>query len=141
MSYPSIPKNAAAAMQPPEAMIIAQQRQRECILAQRKKLKEGKRIVIHVRVLIKYLGEKHEGLHGRALAVIRDCARRKKRRERGYESLPVAMNRELRELVGEHYWKKSKDLLETMYRKSQARRQRKQQQQEQQTAHEVSERK
>ena len=63
------------------------------------------------RVLIKYLEQKDPRMHAQAKTIIKDCAERNKRQEPGYESVTLSMKRRLRELVGDHYWKKANDYL------------------------------
>lgn len=63
------------------------------------------------RVLIKYLEQKDPNMHAQAKAIIKDCAERNKRQEPGYESVTLSMKRRLRDLVGDHYWKKANDYL------------------------------
>ena len=63
------------------------------------------------RVLIKYLEAKDPRMHAQAKNIIKDCADRNKRQEPGYESVTLSMRRRLKELVGDHYWKKAHDYL------------------------------
>ena len=50
-------------------------------------------------------------MHQQAKIIIKDCAERNKRQEPGYESVTESMKRELKELVGAHYWKKANEYL------------------------------
>ena len=50
-------------------------------------------------------------MHQQAKVVIKDCAERNKQQEPGYESVTESMKRRLKELVGDHYWKKANDYL------------------------------
>ena len=64
-----------------------------------------------VRVLIKYLEQKDEVLFRRARFCIKDCARRYQRGDPGYELVLVAMQRRLKDLVGETYWRRAQEFL------------------------------
>jgi hypothetical protein len=73
--------------------------EREVLLRRQKE-----KFLMFTRVLVKYLEQKDKNLHLKAKAVIKDCADRNKRGERGYESVTMAMQRRLKDLVGETYW-------------------------------------
>jgi hypothetical protein len=83
------------------------------------------------RVLIKYLEGKDANLHTKAKLVIKDCAERNKRGEPGYESVTMAMQRRLKDLVGETYWKKAQEFLYYMHQKRKQQLLLQQQQQQQ----------
>ena len=55
--------------------------------------------------------QKDKRMHHQAKIIIKDCAERNKRQEPGYESVTESMKRRLKELVGDHYWKKANDYL------------------------------
>jgi hypothetical protein len=74
-----------------------------------KRMKE--KFLMFTRVLIKYLEQKDPRMHARAKSIIKECAERNKRQEPGYESVTTSMKRRLKELVGDHYWKKANDYL------------------------------
>jgi hypothetical protein len=57
--------------------------------------------------LIKYLEQKDPNMHHQAKLIIKDCAERNKRQEKGYESVTAAMKKRLKKLVGEQYWKRA----------------------------------
>ncbi|KAL3914230.1 MAG: hypothetical protein SGARI_000232 [Bacillariaceae sp.] len=82
--------------------------------------KQKERFLMFTRVLIKYLEQKDKALHQKAKLVIKDCADRNKRGEKGYESVTIAMQRRLKDLVGETYWKKAQDFLLMMSQKRKA---------------------
>jgi hypothetical protein len=63
------------------------------------------------RVLMKYLEQKDPAMHAKAKLIIKDCAERNKRQERGYESVTASMRERLKELVGEQYWKRAESYL------------------------------
>ena len=73
--------------------------------------RQKEKFLMFTRVLIKYLEQKDKVMHSQAKSIIKDCAERNKRQEPGYESVTISMKRRLKELVGEHYWKKANDYL------------------------------
>jgi len=73
--------------------------------------KQKEKFLMFTRVLIKYLEQKDKRMHQQAKIIIKDCAERNKRQEPGYESVTESMKRRLKELVGDHYWKKANDYL------------------------------
>eukprot|EP00536_Pseudo-nitzschia_multiseries_P012532 jgi/Psemu1/326876/estExt_fgenesh1_pg.C_4840003 len=73
--------------------------------------KQKERFLMFTKVLIKYLEQKDQRMYNDAKKIIKDCAERNKRKEPGYESVTISMKRRLKELVGEHYWKKATDYL------------------------------
>ncbi|KAG7366802.1 hypothetical protein IV203_029472 [Nitzschia inconspicua] len=79
--------------------------------------KQKEKFLMFTRVLIKYLEGKDRALHAKAKLVIKDCAERNKRGEPGYESVTMAMQRRLKDLVGETYWKKAQEFLYYMHQK------------------------
>jgi hypothetical protein len=82
--------------------------------------KQKEKFLMLTRALIKYLEGKDKALHHKAKFVIEDCAERNKRGERGYESVTMAMQRRLKDLVGETYWKKAQEFLYYMHQKRKA---------------------
>jgi hypothetical protein len=82
--------------------------------------KQKEKFLMFTRVLIKYLEGKDKALHHKAKLVIKDCAERNKRGERGYESVTMAMQRRLKDLVGDTYWKKAQEFLYYMHQKRKA---------------------
>jgi len=56
---------------------------------------------------MKFLEKKDPRVFGEAQAVIRDCEQRKKRGEKGYESVTDSLKEPLREVVGPSYWKEA----------------------------------
>jgi len=60
------------------------------------------------RVLLKYLEHKNKRMHSEAKVIIGECVSRNKKQEPGYESVTSAMKHRLKDLVGEHYWKRAK---------------------------------
>mmetsp|Transcript_21352 Transcript_21352/g.30563 ORF Transcript_21352/g.30563 Transcript_21352/m.30563 type:complete len:201 (+) Transcript_21352:176-778(+) len=67
--------------------------------------------LMFTRVLMKYLEQKDAPMHATARAVIKNCAERHRAKVPGYESLLSVMQSQLRQTVGEVYWKKSEALL------------------------------
>ena len=66
---------------------------------------------MHARVLMKYLAKKDPAMYETAKQVIKECAARNKRGECGYESVTLAMEVRLRQLVGEPYWQRAETYL------------------------------
>ena len=79
---------------------------------EREMKKHKERFLVFTRVLLKYLEQKDPPLHQKVKAIIKDCAERNKRQERGYESVTASMRARLREVVNETYWKKAEAYLE-----------------------------
>jgi len=73
--------------------------------------RQKEKFLMFTRVLIKYLEQKDRRMHAQAKNIIKDCAERNKRQEPGYESVTISMKRRLKELVGDHYWRKANDYL------------------------------
>jgi len=61
------------------------------------------------RVLLNYLAQKDNQMYVQAKINIKDCFERNKRKESGYESITESMKRRLKDLVGDHYWKRAND--------------------------------
>ena len=78
---------------------------------------------------MKYLENKDPVLHTQAKLVIKDCAEKNKAKDPAYKSLTTAMQRRLRECVGEAYWKKADDYLKH-FLKTKIEQQKKQRQKE-----------
>ena len=74
---------------------------------EREMKKQKERFLIFTRVLLKYLENKDPALHGSVKAIIKDCAERNKRGERGYESVTASMRARLKEVVNEQYWSRA----------------------------------
>jgi hypothetical protein len=74
--------------------------------------KEKERFLIFTRVLLKYLEQKDPELHVKVKAIIKECAERNKRQERGYESVTASMRTRLREVVSDQYWKRAEAYLQ-----------------------------
>jgi len=67
--------------------------------------------LLFTRVLVKYLEKKDKELHTRAKKIIRECVERNKRQENGIESITKAITHRLKDLVGDHRWKKANQYL------------------------------
>mmetsp|Transcript_88071 Transcript_88071/g.131997 ORF Transcript_88071/g.131997 Transcript_88071/m.131997 type:complete len:144 (+) Transcript_88071:79-510(+) len=67
--------------------------------------------LLFVRVLMKYIEKKDPNMHGRARAIILNCAERGKRGEPGYESVTASMKKPLLDLVGKRTWNRAKAYL------------------------------
>lgn len=78
---------------------------------EREMKKQKERFLIFTRVLLKYLEQKDPELHQRVKAIIKDCAERNKRSERGYESVTASMKARLKEVVNDNYWKRAEAYL------------------------------
>lgn len=78
---------------------------------EREMRKQKEKFLMFTRVLIKYLEQKDPTLHQKAKLVIKDCADRNKRQEKGYESVTAAMRTRLKELVGDNYWQRAEAYL------------------------------
>ena len=63
------------------------------------------------RVLMKYLESKDAAMHQQAKQVIKVCAERNKQGDPKYASLTSSMREQLRQVVGEQYWRKAEDYL------------------------------
>mmetsp|Transcript_7770 Transcript_7770/g.11185 ORF Transcript_7770/g.11185 Transcript_7770/m.11185 type:complete len:282 (-) Transcript_7770:238-1083(-) len=87
---------------------LERQRQARITLAKRKKEK----ILMLTRVLLNYLQRKDPEAYIRAVNVIQICAIHQKNRIKGFESLTVSIQRELRREVGEANWDCAKAFLE-----------------------------
>ena len=77
--------------------------------SQEKKKKE--QFLMFTRVLMKYLESKDAAMHRQAKNVIKVCAERNKQGDPKYASLTSSMRTELRQVVGETYWRKAEDYL------------------------------
>jgi hypothetical protein len=87
---------------------LERQRQARITLAKRKKEK----ILMLTRVLLNHLQRKDPEAYIRAVNVIQICAIHQKNRIKGFESLTVSIQRELRREVGETNWDCAKAFLE-----------------------------
>ena len=67
--------------------------------------------LMFIKVLMKYLEKKDPMMHSRAKQVIRECAERNKKKERGFESVTASMKTPLRKTVGESYWNRAEEYL------------------------------
>ena len=86
-----------------------QNSQRSTMEIERKRAKET--FLIFTRVLMKYLEQKDPPQHQKVQAIIKDCAERNRRQERGYESVTASMKTRLKEVVDEAYWKRAEAYL------------------------------
>jgi hypothetical protein len=59
----------------------------------------------------RYLEQKDPAVHQQVKAIIKDCAERNKRHERGYESVTASMKARLKEVVSETYWQRAEQYL------------------------------
>jgi predicted alpha/beta-fold hydrolase len=66
---------------------------------EREMKKKKERFLIFTRVLLKFLEQKDPPLHQKVKGIIKDCADRNKRQERGYESVTASMQARLKEVV------------------------------------------
>jgi len=87
---------------------LERQRQARITLAKRKKEK----ILMLTRVLLNHLQQKDPEAYIRAVNVIQICAIHQKNRIKGFESLTVSIQRELRREVGEDNWDCARAFLE-----------------------------
>ena len=78
---------------------------------EREMRRQKERFLMFTRVLMKYLEQKDPKMHQKAKLIIKDCAERNKRQERGYESVTASMRSRLKQLVGEQYWKRAESYL------------------------------
>jgi hypothetical protein len=92
--------------------------------------KQKQRFVLFTQNLIKILKIQDPGLHERVGAVIKDCTARNKRQEPGYESVTVSMQRRLREIVNDNYWKQAQNATIASFAKAKEKQQQQQQQQQ-----------
>ena len=69
--------------------------------------RQKEKFLLFTRLLIRYLEQKDPSLHQQAKAIIKDCADRNRRQERGYESVTAAMKERLKALVGDTHWRKT----------------------------------
>jgi len=85
---------------------------------------EKEQFLMFTRVLMKYLEQKDPDMHARAKAVIRECAEKNKRKEKGYESVTLAMQSRLKQTVGTSYWERAGDYLQHFLKQKEAEIQR-----------------
>ena len=71
--------------------------------------KDKERFYMFADVLLKYVKQKNHQMYVQAKAIIKDCVSKNRRREQGYESVTVAMRDRLKDLVGDHYWRRAND--------------------------------
>lgn len=83
--------------------------QQQEVAYQEKKKKE--QFLMFTRVLMKYLESKDAAMHQQAKQVIKVCAERNKQGDPKFASLTSSMREQLRQVVGEQYWKKAEDYL------------------------------
>ena len=72
---------------------------------------QKRKFMVFIRVLVGYLGQKDPALCQRVHTVVRDCSRRNRRREPGYESCVISIHRRLRETVSYHHWTRAENYL------------------------------
>ena len=73
--------------------------------------KKKEQFLMFTRVLMKYLESKDAAMHQRAKQAIKDCAEKNKMGDPNYASLTLSMREQLRQVVGEQYWRKAEDYL------------------------------
>lgn len=73
--------------------------------------KQKETFLLFTRVLIKYLEQKDPMVHQQVKAIIKDCAERNKRHEKGYESVTSSMRSRLKRVVSENYWQRAEAYL------------------------------
>jgi len=76
------------------------------------------RILMFIRVLLKYLEIRDPRMHADAKNVINDCIECHRIRQVGYECVTFAMKHRLKELVGDDYWTKAIDLFIHFFKQS-----------------------
>jgi hypothetical protein len=69
--------------------------------------REEEKFDLFTKFLMKYLQQKDPAMHAQVTVIMKDCAKRNKRQEPGYESLTASMKKRLKEEVGENYWKQA----------------------------------
>lgn len=118
-----IPPVAQQAPAPPAAANTANSfnTQKELELKRQKQ-----RFVLFTQNLIKILKVQDPALHERVGAVIKDCTARNKRQEPGYESVTVSMQRHLREIVNDNYWKQAQHATAASFAKAREKQQQQQ---------------
>lgn len=67
--------------------------------------------LMFTRVLMKFLETKDPAMHQTVKAIIKDCAERNKRQEKGYESVTEKMKERLKPAVTDAYWKRAEQYL------------------------------
>ena len=87
---------------------------------QEEMLQEREQFILFVRVLMKYLDTKDPAMHNKVKLIIKDCAARNKRQERGYESATASMRKQLKSVVSETYWKRAEKYLANFMAKKEA---------------------
>lgn len=73
--------------------------------------KQKETFLLFTRVLIKYLEQKDPAVHAQVKGIIKECAERNKRHERGYESVTASMRTRLKAVVSENYWSRAEAYL------------------------------
>ncbi|GKY91875.1 hypothetical protein MPSEU_000159100 [Mayamaea pseudoterrestris] len=100
-----LPLSSSSSAAPPPAGTA------ERIAFDREMKKQKEKFIMFTRVLMKYLETKDPTLHQTVKTIIKDCAERNKRQERGYESVTASMKHRLRQVVGDQYWKRAEAYL------------------------------
>mmetsp|Transcript_33755 Transcript_33755/g.48876 ORF Transcript_33755/g.48876 Transcript_33755/m.48876 type:complete len:704 (-) Transcript_33755:316-2427(-) len=121
----SVRPHAAARVSSTHAQLTPEQQAR----LERERKNQKEKFLMFTKVLMKYLENKDPELHARAKIVIKDCAEKNKAKDPAYKSLTTAMQKRLRECVGEIYWKKADDYLKH-FLKTKIEQQKKQRQKE-----------
>jgi len=67
-------------------------------------MRRKEKFLMFAKVLLKYIEHKNKQMHTEAKAIIKECVARNQQQESGYESVTAAMQSQLKELVGDHYW-------------------------------------
>lgn len=79
--------------------------------------KRNETFLLFTRVLLKYLEKKDPAVHQKSKLIVKDCAERKKRGERGYESVTEAMRTRLKQVVAQAYWQRAEAYLRQLLEK------------------------
>ena len=96
---------------PPSSQVPGSSSGQDRASLEREMRRQKERFLMFTRVLMKYLEQKDPQMHQKAKLIIKDCAERNKRQERGYESVTASMRSRLKQLVGEQYWKRAESYL------------------------------
>ena len=64
-----------------------------------------------IRVLMKYIEQKDHELYLRAKETIQDCVKRNRMREKGFRSLSTCVQKSVKDVVGNAYWRRAETYL------------------------------
>eukprot|EP00527_Entomoneis_sp_CCMP2396_P007197 CAMPEP_0198146138 /NCGR_PEP_ID=MMETSP1443-20131203/27625_1 /TAXON_ID=186043 /ORGANISM="Entomoneis sp., Strain CCMP2396" /LENGTH=151 /DNA_ID=CAMNT_0043809989 /DNA_START=64 /DNA_END=519 /DNA_ORIENTATION=+ len=78
---------------------------------------QKRKFLVFVRVLVGYLDRKDPSLCQRVHSAVRDCSKRNRRREPGYESCVISIHGRLREMVTYHHWMRAGEYLRAFIRR------------------------